>query len=197
MAWVQRHWPVLWCAWASQCSSGHVGQVEGSSRASGGFGHGGGLPMTLAASVWGLWPQRGVTVGCVGSYGSVWTQRGRLELKAGLPVSRWPVGTSRRPRRHGDDGEAHGCTTGLQRGGHGVRVSYPWLQRTGWARQGDARRLQRTWPWWSRHGGGDAPTVAWCGLRGPPVTYVFTDRERGVFRGEKVPAKVVASLLLR
>ena len=25
MARVQRHWPVLWCAWVSQCSSRHVG----------------------------------------------------------------------------------------------------------------------------------------------------------------------------
>ena len=25
MARVQRHWPALWCAWVSQCSSGHVG----------------------------------------------------------------------------------------------------------------------------------------------------------------------------
>ena len=31
---------------------------------------------------------------------------------------------------------------------------------------------------------------------GPLVTYVFTDRGRGVFRGEKEPAKAVASLLL-
>ena len=44
------------------------------------------------------------------------------------------------------------------------------------------------------HGG--ALTVAWCGLRDPPVTYVYPDRERGVFRGEKEPAKAVASLLL-
>ena len=58
MAWVQRHWPVLWCVWVSQCSSGHVGQVEGSSRASGGFGHGDGLSIMSAASVWGLWPWR-------------------------------------------------------------------------------------------------------------------------------------------
>ena len=40
---VLRHRPILWCVWATLCSSGHVGQVEGSSRASGGFGHGGGL----------------------------------------------------------------------------------------------------------------------------------------------------------
>jgi len=110
---VQRHWPVLWCVWASQCSSGHVGQVEGSSRASGGFGHGGGLPITSAASVWGLWPRRGITVGSVGSYGSVWTWRGHPELKARLPVSRWPVGSSRRPWRHGDDGEARGSLQAL------------------------------------------------------------------------------------
>ena len=109
---VQRHWPVMWCVWASQCSSGHVGQVEGSSRASGGLGHGGGLPSTTAASVWGLWPQRGVTVGSVGSYGSMWMQRGRPELRVGLPVSRWPVGCSRWPRRHGDDGEARGSLRG-------------------------------------------------------------------------------------
>ena len=29
------------------------------------------------------------------------------------------------------------------------------------------------------------------------MTYVYPDRERGVFRGEKEPAKAVASLLLR
>ena len=39
--------------------------------------------------------------------------------------------------------------------------------------------------------------MAWCGLWGPPVTYVYPDRERGIFRGEKETAKVVASLLLR
>ena len=43
VAQVQRHRPDLWCARASQCSSGHVGQVEGSSGALSGFGHGGGL----------------------------------------------------------------------------------------------------------------------------------------------------------
>ena len=54
---VLRHRPLLWCAWATQCSSEHVGQVEGSSRASGGLGHGGGLPSTTVASVWGLRPR--------------------------------------------------------------------------------------------------------------------------------------------
>ena len=103
---VQRHWPVLWCAWASQCSNGHVGQVEGSSRASGGFGHGG-RPSDHVGSVGVVaMASEGVTVGRVGSYGSVWMRRGRPELRAGLLVSRWPVGSSRQPRRHGDDGEA-------------------------------------------------------------------------------------------
>ena len=46
-----RHRLVLWCVWATQRPNGHVGQVEGSSRASGGFGHGGALPSTTAASV--------------------------------------------------------------------------------------------------------------------------------------------------
>jgi len=78
-----------------------------------------------------------------------------------------------------------------------VRVSYPWLQRTGRARQGDARRSQRTWLRWSRRGGGSALAVARCGLQGPPVTYVYPDHERGVFRGEKEPAKAMASLLLQ
>jgi hypothetical protein len=59
MARVQRHWLALWCAWASQCSSGHVGYVEGvlqglrwlwprrtafrscRRRRCGGYGHGG------------------------------------------------------------------------------------------------------------------------------------------------------------
>ena len=48
---VLRHRPILWCVWATLCSSGHVGQVEGSSRTSSGFGHGGVLPSTTAASV--------------------------------------------------------------------------------------------------------------------------------------------------
>jgi hypothetical protein len=43
-----RHRPFLWCVWATQCSSEHVGQVEGFSRASGGFGHDGGSPSTAA-----------------------------------------------------------------------------------------------------------------------------------------------------
>ena len=45
------HRPVLWCAWATQRPNGHVGQVEGSSRAFGGFGHGGALPSSTAVSV--------------------------------------------------------------------------------------------------------------------------------------------------
>ena len=32
---------------------------------------------------------------------------------------------------------------------------------------------------------------------GPPVAFVYLDRERGVFRGEEEPAKVVASPLPR
>ena len=50
-----RHRPVLWCAWATQRPNGHVGQVEGSSRASGGYGHGGALPSSTAVSVRCLW----------------------------------------------------------------------------------------------------------------------------------------------
>ena len=46
-------------------------------------------------------------------------------------------------------------------------------------------------------GGGGAPAVARCGLRGPPVIYVHPDRERGIFRDEKEPVKAVVSLLLR
>jgi len=52
-------------------------------------------------------------VGRVGSYGSMWTRRGHPELRVGLLVSRWPVGSSRRPRRHGDDGEARGSLRAL------------------------------------------------------------------------------------
>jgi hypothetical protein len=85
----------------------------------GGFGHGGGLLITSVASVWGLWPRRGVIVGSVGSYGSVWMRRGCLELRARLSVSRWPVGSSRRPRRHGDGSEARGS----------LRATVGWSQR--------------------------------------------------------------------
>ena len=32
---------------------------------------------------------------------------------------------------------------------------------------------------------------------GPPVAFIYLDHERGVFRGEEEPAKVVATPLLR
>ena len=130
-----------------------------------------------------------------------------IQAQGWVWVLLWPVGVLRRPRRHGDDGEAHGCTMGLQRGGHGVRVSYPWLQRIGWARQGGARRSQWTWPRWSgaRVGGGGAlagglvlwpvvATVVWCSglwsgaLAGGLVLWpvVATPRRRRCERDEPV-----------
>ena len=135
---VLRHRQFLWCAWATQCSSEHVGQVERSSRGSGDFGRG-----------------------------------------------------DRPPEHNG--GEARGSL----RGSSGVVTACVWFQRSRRARRGNARRSQRTYPRWSHRGGGGAPAVVRCGLRGPPMTYVYPDRERGVFRGEKEPAKAVASLLLR
>ena len=83
-------------------------------------GHGGGLLGTTATSVRWLQPRRSVLVGRVSFYRSMGTRRGRPGLKAGLRVSRWPVGAPRWPRRHGDDGEARGCTMGLRLGDHGV-----------------------------------------------------------------------------
>ena len=112
----------------------------------------GGSSMT-AASVWRLRSRRGVSVGRVSFYGSMGTWRGRPGLKAGLWVPMWPVGAPRRPRRHGDDSEARGCTTGLRWGSHGVVAG---------VRVGACvpRGRRRPWPTRSRCG---APWPAWHG----------------------------------
>jgi len=112
-------------------------------------GHGGGLPGTTAASVWWLRPRRGVSVGCVSFYGYVGMRRGRPGLKAGLRVSMWPVGAPRRPRRHGDDSEARGSTTGLRWGSHSMVTD---------VRMGTSVPRGWRWPW---------PTRSWCGAPWP------------------------------
>jgi len=54
---------------------------------------------------------------------------------------------------------------GLLRGGHGVRMSYPWLQRTERASQGGARRSRRYWPWQSVLGPVVGCSDWWSGAR--------------------------------
>ena len=130
---VLRHRPFLWCAWATQCSSEHVGQVERSSRGSGDFGHGGSLPSTTAAR------RAGLYVALVG-----WSRRacgssdqdGRDEGTPGAPSEPVPSGVD-----------------------VVAAVPRPWC--------GEASRV----------------------LQWPTSTH---DRERGVFRGGKKPAKAVA-----
>jgi len=88
-AWVLWHRPFLWCAWATQCSSEHVGQVERSSRGSGDFGHGGGLPSTTAARHAGLYvaPEGWSQCACGSS-----DQDGRDEGTPGAPSEPVPGG---------------------------------------------------------------------------------------------------------
>ena len=96
---VLRHRPILWCAWVTQRSNGHVGQVEGSSRASGGFGHGGGFSSTTAASMRRLRPRRSVAVGVCKFLRVRGATARTFRLKGGARILMWPVGASRRPRR--------------------------------------------------------------------------------------------------
>jgi len=96
---VLRHRPILWCALATQRSNGHVGQVEGSSRASGGFGHGGGFSSTTAASMRRLRPRRSVAVGVCKFLRVRGATARTFRLKGRARILMWPVGASRRPRR--------------------------------------------------------------------------------------------------
>ena len=122
---VLRHRPILWCMWATLCSSGHVGQVEGSSRASGGFGHGGGLLRPWRRSGGGLvhvvkspWPAINDSV-----YAAVlqtsWRCYDYVLVRRGGGVREWWCTVRRRHRERGVHARVH----------HGAPVGRSWRGR--------------------------------------------------------------------